>query len=658
MDQDQLAEIVKEIEDEQALGKISAVEVFKGMLNQPELLSISSANAQQTGPSYAYSQFSINMPRPILEADTLQLLAANIPLCTQNFPDTACAFWYYRLDKYAGPVPNTENLFFIRLLPSYYKPEFIGTTYGYNVTFSTYQDVAVQLAKACVNDLAYNNIKQQAAEELNTYQLQYIPSDISITYDTTQNKFQMTGLNATAPLFAYSVADTYAGGTTYAVGAFVTYNSTVWRSLQSGNVGHSPLTSPTWWAFVTDKLVRNWEQGTSYRAGQYVYAPTYTPPSLFVTSLDFYASTPNFNGGGAWTIPTATNNFTYLVTGYADPNVAINQNGGQFSDPTQPERRWNPYALFEKNDLVEYENQTYKARFQNKGWLPFQTASATVYNTSKTDYKVGAVVYNSATLLPYWKCIANNPPANNITANPFTCATYWIPSYWIPDFTDPGPVVGLRYISSQFDMLDYITVAGTQYVEYPFPVDVPGQPINPAPRRLLNSLLGFCWNGIFNPVAVSQTFSTGSEPYIATSGDTVDLLNRIRPVPPYYRRLVASAPALGTSQATLTTTYTADGYANLVYSSIVSIYSTIVYGSTLDSQRNTNLIGLSSMNAGNLGVSFFDNKINGPLRVKGADIYSIGIELRDEMNEPYPITNNGVCTFTLKLTYKEKSGSK
>ena len=108
----------------------------------------------------------------------------------------------------------------------------------------------------------------------------------------------------------------------------------------------------------------------------------------------------------------------------------------------------------------------------------------------------------------------------------------------------------------------------------------------------------------------------------------------------------------------LTATFTADGYCNLVYTSVVSIYSTIVYGSTLDSQRNTNLIGLSGMNAGNLGVSFFDNKINGPLRVKGADIYSIGIELRDEMNEPYPLTNNGISTFTLKLTYRENGSQK
>jgi len=661
MEQD-IAEIVKEIEEEKALGKISAVEVFKGMLNQPELISVSSANASANGSSYAYSQFTVNMPRPVLEAETLQLLAANIPLCTQNFPDTACAFWYYRMDQYSGTVPNLENLFFVRLLPSYYKPEFIGTSYGYNVTFNDYPAVATQLAKACSVDLAYNNIKTALAENeiaATDFKLPYIPNDISITYDTTQNKFQMTGLNIAAPLTAKSVADTYAGGTTYAIGQFVTYNAILYRSLQSSNTGHTPSTSSTWWAFVTDKLVRDWVQYTSYRAGQYVYAPTYTPPQIFQTTLDYYADTPNFNGGGNWVSPSAPNTLTYLVTGYADPNVAAAQGGPPYSAPDSQYRTWNPYALFEIDDVVRWEGYDYKAIRQNKNWLPFRTSGSTVYNTSKTDYKVGNVVSGSGFYPPYWKCIYNNPPANSITANPFTCATYWIPCYWVTA-TVPlyPPRTGLRAISSQFDMQDYVTILGTQYLVFPYPYNVSGQPFNPNPRRLLNSLLGFCWNGIFNPVVVDQLFTGDTPPYVNTSGAAIDVLNRIRPVPIYVPSAGPGLSGLGSSQASLTATFTADGYCNLVYTSVVSIYSTIVYGSTLDSQRNTNLIGLSGMNAGNLGVSFFDNKINGPLRVKGADIYSIGIELRDEMNEPYPLTNNGISTFTLKLTYKENGAEK
>jgi len=94
MDQDQLAEIVKDIEEEKALGKVSAVSVFRSLLNQPDFVSISSANATDAGSVDGYFKFNVNMPRPVLEAETLQLLNATIPLATQNIPDTAWFVWY------------------------------------------------------------------------------------------------------------------------------------------------------------------------------------------------------------------------------------------------------------------------------------------------------------------------------------------------------------------------------------------------------------------------------------------------------------------------------------------------------------------------------------------------------------------------------------
>jgi hypothetical protein len=187
------------------------------------------------------------------------------------------------------------------------------------------------------------------------------------------------------------------------------------------------------------------------------------------------------------------------------------------------------------------------------------------------------------------------------------------------------------------------------FIQYPFPIAIPAQPFNPAPRRLLNSILGFCWNGLFNAAALNT--SIGASVGIPNGTTTSDALNRIRPVP--YYTSYGSGDLLTTGSSTTATVFTADGYANLVYSSTISIYSTIVYGTTLDTQRNTNLIGLSTLNAGNLGVSYFANFIDGKLRVNHADIYSIGIELRDEVGELYPLTNNGICSFTLKLTYKD-----
>ena len=700
MDQEQLAEVVKEIEDEKALGRVAAVTVFKGLLNQPELVSLSSANATASGSSFAYSQFNVNMPRPILEAQTLQLLAANIPLCTQNIPDTACVFWYYRLDLYANTVPNTENLYFVRLLPSYYKPEFFQPTpsvYGQNVTFNDYPSVATQLALSCKRDLAYDNAVGTAAEWVGTsaYQSQFVPNDITITYDSTQNKFQMTGLNTAAPLFAYSAVDTYSAITTYATDAFVTYNDVVYRSLISGNIGNTPSTSTTYWAFVTSRLVQDFVAYTPYQTGQYAVSGGV----IYQASSNIWQG--SFSTLDGWTTPTqplGPYNYRYLVTGYGDPNVVINQGTSVTGGNS---RQWNQYSLFESGEIVQYLGATYQSTKQVKGFLPFfipntttNAYSATVQyaigdyvysgakwyvciqavkgtaptglytnnafwrfieyspNTSTVFWKVGDLMTYTGTVgngVFFYKCIKDNN-ANQAspisTGGVFSTNPYWIPSYWTPLSSSALlPTIGLYALSRTFDMAD--TFNG--FIQYPFPIAVPAQPFNPAPRRLLNSILGFCWNGLFNGANLNTAI--GASTGIPNGTTTSEVLNRIRPVP--YYTSYGSGDLLTTGSSTTATVYTADGYANLVYSSIISIYSTIVYGTTLDTQRNTNLIGLSSLNAGNLGVSFFANFIDTKLRVNNADIYSIGIELRDEVGELYPLTNNGISSFTLKLTYKD-----
>jgi hypothetical protein len=249
----------------------------------------------------------------------------------------------------------------------------------------------------------------------------------------------------------------------------------------------------------------------------------------------------------------------------------------------------------------------------------------------------------------FYKCIKDNN-ANQATpistGGVFSTNPYWIPSYWTPLTSSVNlPTIGLYALSRTFDMTD--TFNG--YIQYPFPIAIPAQPFNPAPRRLLNSILGFCWNGLFNPTNLNTAI--GASTGIPNGTTTSDVLNRIRPVP--YYTSYGSGSLLTTGSSTTATVFTADGYANLVYSSIINLYANIVSGTTLDTQRNTNLISTASLNAGNLGVSYFANFLDTKLRVNNADIFSIGIELRDEMNELYPLTNNGICTITLGLTYKD-----
>ena len=207
----------------------------------------------------------------------------------------------------------------------------------------------------------------------------------------------------------------------------------------------------------------------------------------------------------------------------------------------------------------------------------------------------------------------------------------------------------MHSISSEYDMIDYFPSAN--YWTYPFPAGIPGQPYNPNPKRLLNSILGFTWNGIMD-VRVFDGFEMFDR---LANNTVVQLYNRVRPVPQYQVSFFSteSVGVVG-ENAVENPTFTANGYANLVYTSVVAIYGSIAGARTLDTQRNTSLLGMTSMNADNLGVSFYGNYIDSELIANEEDLYNVSIQLYDEFNEPFVLTNNAVVTLTFKMTYKNK----
>lgn len=805
---DQVAEVVADIEAEKARGIVPGIKIFRSMLNQPALVSINSANATSVSSQNGFSTFTVNMPRPLLEVDTLQLLNSVIPLPTTNIPDTACAFWYYRLSAYKGLAPNTDNLYYNRLLPSYYKPENINNplTYGWNRTFTTYADCATQLALAGTRDLALDNqteiigVLTDPADYI-FYQIPYLPGDVSITYNSSYNKFQFTGNNVDLP-FATTA---WANDETYAIGDVVFFydantnpQRATYQSIQDGNLNHipvdtgevPPLLNSAWWKQVYTDIVGEYDDTVFYRKGSLAYSPTTDPPGIYRAMWDTHASggplatttsrawdisviyftndiveisgdlyvcvVPNraispenilgpqywnyyiwsgsttYNSGAyiyasgynkwyksltsnnignlptetrfweelgqeAWELyePTAVKpNYRYLATGFNDPNVLLHQGTGQ--------RQWSPYALYEAGESVSYNGLDYYALKQNRNFVPFFAAGATTYSATKqynVGDKVAYVPQNSATTF-YFLCVQANTgeipstgsafwrqnvwgnAVSNWSAttyyvvgsqvkfsgkyyesivassgkNPAQYRDYWTERIWI---VGASPIIGLNAISQGLDMVEIYEEGGFQYVDDPFPEGIAGQPFNPTPRRLLNSILGFTWNGQIPDPAILQTLVIydaevyGNRALIGNTG--VTLYNRVRPIPPYVVPTQYELDGLGVTArpSTSSPTYTAEGYANLVYTSVVSIYSTIVCGSTVNTQTNTNLLGIVGMNAGNLGVAYFQNVIDDALKLYQNDIYTISIDLRDEMDEPYYLTNNAVCSFTMKLTYKE-----
>jgi hypothetical protein len=712
MDEDTIAAVVKEIEEEKALNRVSAVQVFQSILNQPALLSVSSASAIAEGSGDGYTGFTVNMPRPILQVKELELLTANIPLCTQNIPDTACAFWYYRLSLYSGKYPNPNNLFFVRLLPSYYKPEFVKDyeNYGQNQTFKGYTDVAAQLGLATMQDLAQVNLTFIGSGLLPYYRIQYFNNDyVRITYDAVLNKFKFAG-NDGLPIDEQSfqlIDDKYSAGTTYDVDVLVKdtvyvqgWGYLVYKSKVAGNVGNPLPVYPDdetnfWIREYSYEGVAPYSATTAYKTGQFVERLNV----LYRAVTNTYASQPP---SGNWTTNPDVGNdlYRFMVTGPLDPDVAFMQGTSQ--------RTWNPYTLYEEGDNVVYNGITYTAFRQNIGNEPFPVPNPTDNTYSPTkQYQVGDYVYlagtpgvyyvnilaskgisptfgyfNNAnwnfieydttrpglppaprnqfyqvgdivtyvglyTTIPFFKCIKAFPPAASLSSGDtvrYGGNEFWQATYWTTGTSSTlVPYVGLAKISADLDMLD--DLGGTAV--NPFPEGIPPQPFTLNPKRLLNSILGFTWNGRFTPNQFNQLYD---EITVTGSSTITQLYNRLRPIPIYRQGLTGT---LTSGSVFFDPTFTANGYANLVYTSVINIYASIAGGSTIDTVRNTNLIGTMAMNAGNLGIGFSAAYLNATLQTQDTDIYSISFSFTDEYGDPYPLTNNAVVTLTFRMGYKE-----
>jgi len=170
--------------------------VFINSINDTDFVKSSSSIDEE-----AYSAIRVKFPRPILNLRTIELISAQIPIPTTNIPDTETTFFYYRVGHDGinnAPSPLTlANLKMVRLLPSYYKEEFFSpanyAAYGFNRTFTDYQDLSNELAKSCLRDPTSDNGL--------TY---HIPGDISLFFDPALNRFRMLGNNTyVGGLFTY-----------------------------------------------------------------------------------------------------------------------------------------------------------------------------------------------------------------------------------------------------------------------------------------------------------------------------------------------------------------------------------------------------------------------------------------------------------------------
>lgn len=197
-----LKELLSELEREISLKKIE----YNSYINQPQLITVSSDTTDQKSFNInndSYYTFTCSLDRPAIGAKSLQLLSANIPQGKGiSFSDTELFFAYYRIrtqENVAGytifnEAPSMANIFYVRLLPSYYPSNIIpnSQTYGFNKTFNNYQELSDELAKSCSADLRHTNGLTN----------NFVPNDVLISYNETENKFQIKGNNTNANIVA------------------------------------------------------------------------------------------------------------------------------------------------------------------------------------------------------------------------------------------------------------------------------------------------------------------------------------------------------------------------------------------------------------------------------------------------------------------------
>lgn len=156
--------------------------MLKSRVNQPERVLVRSDDDDTSISQQNFYQFSVNLPTPILEPKSADIIRVTIPNAQINIPDYCLTFWYYKLDT-ETTVPGSSELKCVRLYPSWWKEPDGYTTFSRNRYFNDPADLVSALnAAASDDDVTYNPY--------------YVASDITFYYDSTTKRISFSGNDA------------------------------------------------------------------------------------------------------------------------------------------------------------------------------------------------------------------------------------------------------------------------------------------------------------------------------------------------------------------------------------------------------------------------------------------------------------------------------
>jgi hypothetical protein len=151
-------------------------------VNQPERVTIRSDDDDTNASNQFFYQFSVNLPTPVLEPYSADIIRATIPNAQINIPDYQLTFWYYKLDS-ETQTPTSTQLKCVRIFPSWWKNPDSFTTYTINRYYLDPSDFVSALNNATSNDDV-------------TYNPYWVNGDITFSYDSTTKKISFSGNDA------------------------------------------------------------------------------------------------------------------------------------------------------------------------------------------------------------------------------------------------------------------------------------------------------------------------------------------------------------------------------------------------------------------------------------------------------------------------------
>ena len=588
---------------------------IRSFTNQPERVNISSdsdisfVQSQDALNEQNFSSFKVSISRPFLDVKSIQLLRASIPNAVTNIPDEECTFWYYRLpaSTFSGTISVTAPAPPDQPTPT---PNIQGYT---SANFEedgiiTPQVTSLGISQVFVSSPGPGYILYRCSSAVTGFAAGSRVTIAGVSpagYNGTFNVYSVIGGGSPNDfvVVANFGAATLSGATvTMVITDFIDY-ATVPYSLKNaagvvrGYFRPPSLDGDTVSIFTSDTLTGG-TIGTITRDGDlFLQAPA--SEYLFMIRLlpSYYKTELFFSSQGQDTNlpPASTYGFNRTFRDYQD--LASELSKSCLNDPAYDLA--DSFPIFTPGDISITFNETLnKFIFTGNNAFSggFQFASYLSAGYEDPNLWVDAPIVNG----------------NSVISAP-TLSAYSI------DF--PG---------------DYYAVSGIRAQPYKI-------------NRTLNLRLGFTWNGIVTGIV----FPINTDSLINPGGAStvfVSFLNRLRPSPDYFVNPL-SPPLLNATNPSSAILYTADSYANLVYTNTVSILADFTGGSTYDSITNTLLLACVPMNASNLGVTFYNATLNCPLTKISDQIYEIEIRMLTDTGAPYSIPNSCIVSLELALTY-------